>query len=1555
MGQNTSAITKLRDPAYELTYTDEAKRLEPGESEDDFDASKFILNHQESLNLQKYLRHGSTYPKTLDEAREIYRSDKLVDNGYMDRNHYELIMTTFVDVHGHTEYFMLNTLNTIQDWSGAIGVYSKTAVRFFGYAHQTLSELQDKINQGGITDAQIAAAKKDLLNLIAELHTHTDKMVQSCKDLKGEILKFTNNTAIDKANMETIVAECMATGGTLATNLAKKQKDLQYWQDQKREAEGRYEHDKIVAGTTVTYAPWFPPLSWIAAATVLGIYIAKAVAAKEDMETDDKMILKDKADIADALQIQTTVAAYTTEWQNCDVLANNAMEAVHKVEMGFSDMLDNLNDLSDDAGLLDGIANDPVSRALGELTEASAVWGHIQTVASNYKENCIINILGPEESKAFIQQVTAGVTLVAEPVSEVVVNPRGTEQPCGGTEQSSSGTEQPCGGTEQSSSGTEQTSSGTEQPCGALGKAGSVPQTIDNQFLIQQLGRILRDRRSFQPMDVHGSGQGSAEPGHQGTCQGDTCGSGCVYNLNRPWQELMVELNRINFANPAKSSMPLIFMRDSGLGLAQPAQRSLMPFAASAIMVSQPLYGSSCFEASDDQTVLCQVFVVQAGAAGPGCDKEASRASSRLEVGRKVGYIIFAPASPTGPPGFRESTKKIKLAMADATTNALYDRVTEDIAVFVPDDSTLNVIHNHGAYRRAPYLELSTELEALTKQAGHRLLFADICCDRLDYTDGATITLGDTVLSVFTRLCFPSYRGRLVLDCLNVQGLSIRLFTPGLPPGFSVEILNLAGVVSQAIPVAIGSGKKGVHLFKSAEKELIQVFAIERPEPEDLVLDDALDLSAPTVGYKNEQVYLISDLELLSNLIRLLRYQFLVATTWLVDKPDTALSILNWISSITAGSSRPAAVELYFRCSTLLSRVSISNSVTSFYTPSLDLSVCEKVLTSRLTAALAFESSYEAFCNADVTSSNFSKATNLALQKSQDVDAEYAFLFAESKRRYRDAQIGLQEARINSKVLSDDLPALGEAFKQGVKTWKMEKEIAASIEGILTCVELVTSIGATIASAGAIGAPAGGEAIKAANELKTVIELGDFLETFAALIDNLTKAIAYIEQMVAQADSFQDVNKSTEGENRPDPDTVNNPALVVAGWDTFRDKVNAMFGEIRTKEIKHAQEYQLALLEMANLGKAVVASQQAVAQTGDEYVRTEIALKTSRAESVRLGSSVAALATQAGLLAAFKARLFSKLVTARSWVFLDFQQYLAAYAYYFTLNDVVPFRLAPGKAAAQYAADAAALQGAVAQASVQLKGQIDDSIVFRTDDEDPDLNVFGPWWKQRLLEKRKVMFSIPTYDARFARYARVRLYRIRFYLEFQMPPAARNSVAVPSPQLGAHQVQTPDCGDVKGLGTQAKAPNYGGVRGPDDQAQTPDCGGAKGPVAAPAATTTGDSSKVITLRISLSPQVMDRGPRPDYKLKSFFLMDKIALDFAYYQGDDSRIKVDGVFVEADKCNGSKGGVGMRVLVMMVFGRFSFRGEVLILGRSISVEANLQVVSGPSLSNMVTTR
>lgn len=47
-------------------------------------------------------------------------------------------------------------------------------------------------------------------------------------------------------------------------------------------------------------------------------------------------------------------------------------------------MLDNIHDLEDDAGLLDGISEDSVGIALQDLAECSKVWSHVSQDHSLY-------------------------------------------------------------------------------------------------------------------------------------------------------------------------------------------------------------------------------------------------------------------------------------------------------------------------------------------------------------------------------------------------------------------------------------------------------------------------------------------------------------------------------------------------------------------------------------------------------------------------------------------------------------------------------------------------------------------------------------------------------------------------------------------------------------------------------------------------------------------------------------------------------------------------------------------------------------------------------------------------------------------------------------------------------------------------------------------------------------------------------------------------------------------------------------------------------------------
>lgn len=66
-------------------------------------------------------------------------------------------------------------------------LYGKTAVRFLGFANQTLTDLQTQMGARDMTDQEVTAARKDLVNLISELKTHTKSVLDKCGSLKKDI------------------------------------------------------------------------------------------------------------------------------------------------------------------------------------------------------------------------------------------------------------------------------------------------------------------------------------------------------------------------------------------------------------------------------------------------------------------------------------------------------------------------------------------------------------------------------------------------------------------------------------------------------------------------------------------------------------------------------------------------------------------------------------------------------------------------------------------------------------------------------------------------------------------------------------------------------------------------------------------------------------------------------------------------------------------------------------------------------------------------------------------------------------------------------------------------------------------------------------------------------------------------------------------------------------------------------------------------------------------------------------------------------------------------
>ena len=143
-------------------------------------------------------------------------------------------------------------------------------------------------------------------------------------------------------------------------------------------------------------------------------------------------------------------------------------------------------------------------------------------------------------------------------------------------------------------------------------------------------------------------------------------------------------------------------------------------------------------------------------------------------------------------------------------------------------------------YRRAPQIELSSELTKLVATVGHSLSFAEFTCDKLGITEGGTVSLGDTALTIYARLCFANARGPLILDCKKAKKLSLLIYASQLPENFVVRILNLDDAAVQEVRLAIASGNRGVRLSKFGGDKSVSVVNVVRPEPAELAFFSGL-------------------------------------------------------------------------------------------------------------------------------------------------------------------------------------------------------------------------------------------------------------------------------------------------------------------------------------------------------------------------------------------------------------------------------------------------------------------------------------------------------------------------------------------------------------------------------------------------------------------------------------------------------------------------------------------------------------------------------------------
>ncbi|KPA37137.1 hypothetical protein FLAG1_10066, partial [Fusarium langsethiae] len=541
------------------------------------------------------------------------------------------------------------------------------------------------------------------------------------------------------------------------------------------------------------------------------------------------------------------------------------------------------------------------------------------------------------------------------------------------------------------------------------------------------------------------------------------------------------------------------------------------------------------------------------------------------------------------------------------------------------------------------------------------------------------------------------------------------------------------------------------------------------------------------------------------NLRKLLNYQLLLAAK--VEEANRPLSyqIAEFVMWICQGI--PKAFDLYSQGSIIAasketdktySVVEQGSAMTSLV-PKLDLSTAQQVLKSRLDSATAFDTAYRELQGQDANTKNVALFANVALDKSIDSDRVYSFMTATAQQRLTDAQFTFLRANKEFQSLQTTLKEAQDKFKSGIESWKTNqtwKAVGEVFKGIAAVAGAIAlAVAAPPAGAGAMGAGAA-ELGTAIEEAKTAVGLWQEIKDIAAAIkgiyDKIEPYLKKVQELVDSVSKIMDLiksKKSMDDIRSKDIDNLKIPAIksdditnATADWDVFLLQMNNLHEGIKSQSIGGADEFFLTINKMVVRGKAVLAAQMALSSASDGYLTVMQQSIAQQRHTDRLRKAIPQIQGDQLAFRIIKLAFAERLLALRSWIVLDFRQYVASYAWN-SLDTYPPITIDPLKDLGSFLNDAATLQALSAQVYSNVRAQTRVfSLSYRrsaVSEKNSNGAKNGNFAEngsiaalsapdnfiEDLRNKRSAFFNINCESILFQTYGRIRLSKARIFLE----------------------------------------------------------------------------------------------------------------------------------------------------------------------------------------------
>ncbi|KAK6503724.1 hypothetical protein TWF481_008728 [Arthrobotrys musiformis] len=667
-------------------------------------------------------------------------------------------------------------------------------------------------------------------------------------------------------------------------------------------------------------------------------------------------------------------------------------------------------------------------------------------------------------------------------------------------------------------------------------------------------------------------------------------------------------------------------------------------------------------------------------------------------------------------------------------------------------------------FLRKPYLDLADAIELVKTSLGTNSAEIYLYCDLLQFAGDKAIEMPRrTTLYIFARevSALTAKPGPLVIK--YTQSVVVFFATPGLDENFAVKFVDSDG----------GIHEMNITVPKNSYGVMVEVVA-GGPAP------TAEPVTAP--GFALNSMDYMGDLSLTAetfvedDLPRLLQFQQVLATAWRATNPALAMKIYDFIAKTAEGST--AALPIYKQAVTSLSKLKMISDPLQQYVPNLDISQIKEVLGDHLAVAQQFENSFNEFSKQQQSAENAVNTAMDAFTNSKIAVEKYKFLESQAKSRLEFAVQAMNEAIYNYNNTYNQIPLRLKTYQSGIAEYATSQTGRLILNVMIAVGTIVLTIGAGAIGATALPASAVGGSL-AYKDMGTALQVIKNADTTTDAVRGAVESIRYMvdnigRTLTTMASTMTTLNLllgTTVPALKPNgfevktfdiPDPLDRVDMInlSAAWDNWRVLNELAWSKMpeAQKRIDGASDYYAALYSLSNNGKAVVAAQAAYIQVFDDYMEASVNLQTAQSQNKVLQGAINRLQDPL-VYHTFKRAMFDRLIAVRSWVAVEFNDYVSAYQYY-TLSSSPPAVVPVMSPASYYSSAVADLQSDATNAQSSFRSQFQTVSLSSTD---PD-SVFGSNWKNDLKSLSGLTFSIPSNSSYFASTSRVRVQRLRCYL-----------------------------------------------------------------------------------------------------------------------------------------------------------------------------------------------